>query len=203
MKFIYDDGGRSKYFKASGVGDCAVRAIAIATGIDYKEVYNDLKKLNGGKSCRNGTPKKVDKKYLTQLGWIWTPCMEIGSGCQTHLSSSELPSGTLIVAVSKHLTCVKDGVIYDTYDCSRGGDRCVYGYWRKPTQSEIKERKIMERAKDLEKQFKEKAKQEMKKVKDNYNKKIKDLEKQRDKKLKEITKKYASQLEQALLNMSN
>ena len=132
MKWIYDDGGRSKYFDAKNVGDCVVRAIAIGTGKDYKEVYNDLKKLNNGKSCRNGTPKNVDKKYLTQLGWVWHPMMTIGSGCTMHLNESELPNGTLIVAVSKHLTCVKNGVLYDTYDCSRDGTRCVYGYWTPP-----------------------------------------------------------------------
>ena len=134
MKYVYDDGGRSKYFQASNVGDCAVRAIAIATGKDYLDVYNDLKKLNNGKSCRNGTPKKVDKLYLKKLGWEWTPTMKIGSGCQTHLDDNELPMGTLIVQVSKHLVCVKDGVIYDTHDCSRGGTRCVYGYWSKPQE---------------------------------------------------------------------
>lgn len=138
MKFKYNDGGRSNYFKASNVGDCAVRAIAIATGIDYKQVYNDLKKLNGGKSCRNGTPKKIRRKYLTQLGWVWHPTMFIGQGCQVHLDKNELPSGTLIVSVSGHLTCVKDGVIYDTYDCSREGNRCVYGYYTLPTAEDIK-----------------------------------------------------------------
>ena len=144
MKFIYNDGGRSKYFKAANVGDCAVRAIAIATGIDYKQVYNDLKKLNGGKSCRNGTPKKVDKKYLTQLGWVWVPTMQIGQGCKVHLEADELPSGTLIVSVSGHLTCVKDGVLYDTYDCTRGGNRCVYGYWKAPTNEDVKAKQLKE-----------------------------------------------------------
>lgn len=131
MKFVYDDGGRSKYFKTENVGDCAVRAISIATGIDYMKVYNDLKELNGGKSCRNGTPKKVDKAYIRSLGWKWKPTMLIGKGCQVHLREDELPHGTLIVQVSKHLTCVIDGVIYDTFDCSRNGTRCVYGYWYK------------------------------------------------------------------------
>lgn len=134
MKFIYSDGGRSRYFKADNVGDCAVRAIANATGKDYKEVYDALKGLNNGKSCRNGTPKNVDKKYLQQLGWEWHATMGIGTGCQTHLNADELPNGTLIVSVSKHLTCVKDGVIYDTYDCSRGGERCVYGFWTPPKE---------------------------------------------------------------------
>ena len=133
MEFIYNDGGRSKYFKAKNVGDCAIRAIAIATDKDYKEVYNDLKKLNNGVSCRNGTPKKVDKKYLTQLGWVWHPTMLIGQGCKVHLDANELPQGTLIVNLSRHLTCVKDGIIYDTYNCSRGERRCVYGYWTKST----------------------------------------------------------------------
>lgn len=131
MKWIYNDGGRSKYFKATNVADCAVRSIAIATNKDYLEVYSALKELNKGKSCRNGTPKKVDKEYLTKLGWIWHPTMTIGSGCKVHLNENELPNGTLVVAVSKHLTCVKDGVIYDTFDPSKMGTRCVYGYWTK------------------------------------------------------------------------
>ena len=131
MDWIYSDGGRSQYFKAEHVRDCAIRAIANATGLDYKKVYNDLKKLNNGVSCRNGTPKKVDKKYLTQLGWTWHPTMKIGQGCKVHLATDELPNGNLIVQVSGHLTCVKDGIIYDTYDCSRDDNRCVYGYWTK------------------------------------------------------------------------
>jgi len=48
------------------------------------------------------------------------------------LKKDELPSGTLIVSCSKHITVVKDGVLHDTYDCSRRGTRCVYGYWTKP-----------------------------------------------------------------------
>jgi hypothetical protein len=131
MKFVYDDGGRSKYFKASNVSDCAIRAISIATQKDYKEVYNALKELNGGQSCRDGTPKKVDKKYMMSLGWKWTPCMTIGSGCKVHLAEEELPKGRLVVSVSGHLVAVIDGVIHDTYDCSREGSRCVYGYWTK------------------------------------------------------------------------
>jgi hypothetical protein len=128
MKFVYSDGGRSKYFKASNVGDCAIRAVCNATGKDYKEVYNEFKKLNNGQSCRNGTPKNVDKKYLKNIGWIWHPInRKNGESC--HLCSEDLPKGILVVQVSQHLTCVKDGVLYDTYDCSRGETRGVYGYW--------------------------------------------------------------------------
>jgi hypothetical protein len=57
--------------------------------------------------------------------------MGIGTGCQVHLREDELPKGNIIVNLSKHLSCVKDGVLHDTYDCTRNGNRCVYGYWVK------------------------------------------------------------------------
>lgn len=130
MKFIYSDGGRSKYFKGN-CGDCTIRAIANATGQDYLDVYNNINKL-AGISCRNGTPKQITRQYLRSIGWEWHPTMLIGQGCKTHLNANELPNNTiLIVSVSKHLTCVKYGTIYDTYDPSRGGNRCVYGYYIK------------------------------------------------------------------------
>lgn len=132
MKFIYNDGGRSKYYTAKNVGDCATRAIANATGLDYQLVYKALSKL-AGKPVRDGCPKRADKKLLTMLGWHWTATMTIGSGCKVHLREDELPNGTLVVAVSGHLTCVDNGTLIDTYDCSRGEERCVYGYWSKPS----------------------------------------------------------------------
>lgn len=140
MKFIHSDGGRNKYFKASNVGDCVCRAICNATGEDYKKIYdliNELsknertsKRKRGTSNARSGVYKSTEKKIIEDiLGWKWHSCMTIGSGCQVHLTDNELPNGNLIVRVSKHLTCVKNGILYDTYDCSRNGTRCVYGYW--------------------------------------------------------------------------
>lgn len=142
MKFIYSDGGRSNYFKGtSGVGDCAVRAICNATGKDYLEVYNAINEIAKGErhgsrkrgvsNARTGVYIGTMKKYLASIGWKWVATMQIGSGCQTHLDERELPNGTLILNVSRHFTCVKEGVIYDTFNPSRGGTRCVYGYWHK------------------------------------------------------------------------
>jgi len=67
--------------------------------------------------------------YLRGIGSRWIPTMHIGSGCKVHLREGELPAGRLIVALSKHLCAVIDGVIHDPHDCSRGGRQCVYGYW--------------------------------------------------------------------------
>ena len=141
MELVYSDGGRSKYFKGSA-GDCVCRAICNATGKDYKEIYdfiNELsqresvsKKKKSKSSARAGVYKETTKKIIEDyLGWKWHTCMTIGSGCKIHLTEEELPKGILIVRLSKHITCIKDGVLYDTYDCSRDGTRCVYGYWSK------------------------------------------------------------------------
>ena len=56
--------------------------------------------------------------------------MKIGSGCKVHLSDDELPPGRLVVMLSRHAAAVIDGVLHDTHDSSRGGSRCVYGYWK-------------------------------------------------------------------------
>ena len=128
MEYIYNDGGRSQYFKANGVGDCVCRAIAIATKKDYKEVYKTIKEVTK-ENPRNGLSNKATKKVMSHFGGVWTATMKIGSGCKVHLTENELPKGRLICNVSGHVTCVIDGVINDTYDCSRDGRRCVYGYW--------------------------------------------------------------------------
>lgn len=144
-QFVYNDGGRSAYYKGKG-GDCVTRAIAIVTGRDYKEVYDILAEGNSTqrKSKREGskagkrtalsginTKRKWFQDYMKSLGFTWIPTMQIGQGCKTHLRSDELPQGRIIVSVSKHYTAMIDGVINDTYDPSRNGNRCVYGYWIK------------------------------------------------------------------------
>jgi hypothetical protein len=144
MRYQYNDGGRAASGYKGDAGDCVCRAIAIVTGKPYEEVYGVLalgnqnqrstkrsRKSSGKRSARNGiyTKRFWFKNYMRGLGFRWVPCMTIGSGCQVHLRDGELPKGRLVVAVSKHYTAVIDGVIHDTHDPQRDGDRCVYGYW--------------------------------------------------------------------------
>lgn len=134
-----NDGGREAAGYKGQAGDCVTRAIAIATGKPYQEVYDALnglavnerkgKRKRGKSSARNGVYRATFAKYLLSLGWQWHPTMAIGSGCKVHLKSDELPQGNLIVSVSRHMVAVINGVIHDTHDPSRDGTRCVYGYW--------------------------------------------------------------------------
>lgn len=170
MRFTYNDGGRKAAGYKGSTGDCVVRAIAIATSLPYQEVYDGINAAGAGErrgrrkrgisSARTGVYKGAIRKYLAALGWTWTPTMHIGSGCTVHLADGELPSGRLIVSVSRHLTAVIDGVIHDTHDPNERGvtiypestppdvlpkkarrlsngrgwayepARCVYGYWK-------------------------------------------------------------------------
>jgi hypothetical protein len=139
----YDDGGRVAAGFRGHAGDCATRAIAIATGRPYREVYDELferaraaplpRKPSGRKrktaSPRHGVSKVVSREYLLDHGWYWTPTMGFGTGCRVHLRREELPAPRLIASCSRHLVAVIDGVIRDTYDPSRDGSRCVYGIW--------------------------------------------------------------------------
>ena len=148
LQLKFDDGGRAEAGYKGKAGDCVVRSVAIVTGFSYKKIYDDLYEANElfrttsktklakslkqkNDSPRTGTHRVVLKKYLQKLGWDWTPTMFVGQGCKVHLKKNELPSGTLIVSCSKHITVVKNGVLHDTYDCTRSGTRCVYGYWSK------------------------------------------------------------------------
>ena len=150
--FIQDDGGRAAAGFKGRAGDCVCRAIVIATGRPYAEVYTELSAREIGWAEKRmvkdpdglyrprADTKYTLRAYMENLGWKWTSTMKIGSGCAVHLRADELPSGRLIARVSKHWTAVIDGVIHDTYDPSRNGTRCVYGYFQpicKPV-SEIK-----------------------------------------------------------------
>jgi hypothetical protein len=148
VHFEYDDGGRKAAGFKGQAGDCVTRAIAIATQLPYMEVYNALaegnatqrlskrtrqsKNRTGVKTARDGifTKRKWFKDYMQTLGFVWTPTMQIGSGCQVHLREDELPkTGRLVLNLSRHCAAYVNGVLRDTYNDHRGGTRCVYGYW--------------------------------------------------------------------------
>lgn len=141
MEIVIDDGGRAAAGYKGDARDCVTRSIAIITGKPYQEVYDALnnlankertgKKKKGKSSARTGVYKGTIKKYLESIGYEFVPTMQIGSGCQVHMRKDELPTGRLIVSLSRHYTAVIDHVVHDTHDPTRGGTRCVYGYWKK------------------------------------------------------------------------
>lgn len=139
MKWVRHDGGRKEAGYMTSSGDCVTRAIAIASGLPYQTVLDGLahyaqfeRPRRGQKRSdgRRGVYRYTYQRYLLEdLGAEWVPTMGIGTGCTVHMREDELPMGRLVVSLSKHLAAVVDRVVYDIYDPTRNGTRCVYGYY--------------------------------------------------------------------------
>jgi hypothetical protein len=144
VRFVYDDGGRAAAGFKGRTGDCACRAIAIATGKSYREVHDGLNAfcalfgdqfgepqlLRGRQrqrrtSADSGVSEIIAQFYLGQLGWRWN------SMNKARLRRWDLPAGRLIVQVTQHLVAVIDHVVHDHGEHWRGR-RLVYGYFIKP-----------------------------------------------------------------------
>lgn len=147
MKWQFDDGGRAMAGYRGLAGDCATRAAAIVTGRSYQEVYDLIIELGSKERTsprrkhrshpRTGVHMPTMQKLMLGYGFLWVPAMGIGTGCTVHLADGELPDGVPIVCrLSKHYAAVVDGVIRDTYDPSRDGTRCVYGWWEPTVNAE-------------------------------------------------------------------
>lgn len=149
--FTKHDGGREAAGYVGTTGDCTTRALAIVLlhqgkfddkAEAYQYVYDEISRRNKAHwkrkrkpnrktapTARDYTYKKVGKQMMKDHGGVWTPTMEIGSGCQVHLRANELPDGVLVCSVSKHMCAVINHVVHDNHNPARGGTRCVYGYW--------------------------------------------------------------------------
>ena len=151
LGFRYTDGGR--WGRGQNKGDCVTRAISLATGRSYDEVYSELlRRMVWHRDNRRDALARVYQKRMKAMdpsngvnssiyrwlieekyGWIRVPLMAIGSGCRWHLNAHDMPTNKRFIArLSKHLCYVENGFILDTYDPSRGGTRCVYAIWRPP-----------------------------------------------------------------------
>jgi hypothetical protein len=128
MKFVFNDGGKA----ATGhreVNDCACRAIAIATGHPYHEIWDMFKTLLEAESVRprSGVNEIVQHKVMESLGWTWVEARK------AYLVEHDLPSGRLVVCIRGHSLAVIDRVIHDTFNPSfekTGMLPPIYGYYK-------------------------------------------------------------------------
>lgn len=98
------------------VGDCTVRAIALALNKEWDDIYLDLC-LQGYVSKDMPSSNEVWGEYLTKRGWTMhrlqdscPMCYTIEDFCKDH------PDGTYIVATGTHVVCVQNGNYQDTWD---------------------------------------------------------------------------------------
>ena len=84
MKFVFDDGGRAAADYKGTTGDCVTRAVAIATGLPYQEVYDAVnalatgertgKRTRGKSNARTGVRKPSIRKLNLTRSRCWVAC---------------------------------------------------------------------------------------------------------------------------------
>ena len=110
--------------------DCVIRALSTALNIPYNQVVMDMAELQ----CKTGfdpsTPNTYTK-YLEKHGSIKYPQLKHIDGTKYMVKEfvDLHPTGTYLLNLAHHLTTLRDGKIYDIWDCYRYG-KTVGNYWK-------------------------------------------------------------------------
>ena len=111
------------YYNANPLGrrvnDCTVRAISLATGATWDETYEKLSDFAQSQAIMPDEVLYIDQ-YLSRRYKKVCDCrgkLTIGEFAR------EFNQGTYLVTMSGHITCVINGLIWDTFDPS---DRFVW-----------------------------------------------------------------------------
>lgn len=110
--------------------DCAVRALTLATGIPYEQVFKELQEDNNKHARRkspiqrSGTYNQVSHNFLIRNGW--RRMKDIG---KVLLKKDQLPDCPCVVRVCGHMLYVENGRVWDTWDSRGDRSRRVKDIW--------------------------------------------------------------------------
>lgn len=98
------------------VGDCAVRAVSVALGVDWEQAY-DLITDAGYAMGDMPSSDSVWGAVLRQHGFYRSAIPNSCPDCYTAEDfARDNPRGTFVLGFGGHVAAVKDGVIYDSWD---------------------------------------------------------------------------------------
>ena len=134
---VYNDGGRAHFDVVRNtpfgyVGDCAVRAMAIAMERDYDSVWQPLNTAAleiDGKSVDNGTSYAVSEPYLSDAGWVKVTFIRYNDAA---IIANILQGERAILMQGEHWVASVDGKLHDTWNSGETRDDFdarVYGVW--------------------------------------------------------------------------
>lgn len=107
--------------------DCVVRAISFATGRSWEFVMTELTKY-GISLGMTFNDVGIYGRWLEKSGWkkYKQPRKPDNRKYTVKEFATKWPLNTYIIKVAGHLTVVKDGIIYDTWNCGR---KAVGNFW--------------------------------------------------------------------------
>lgn len=114
--------------KRKGIGDCTVRSLTKALDISWETAYIDLV-MQGYLLNDMPSSNEVMNSYLRSKGFSKHSIPDICPDCYSFEDfARDYPNGTYIVGTGKHVACIKDGILYDSWDSS---DCIPLYYYRK------------------------------------------------------------------------
>lgn len=100
------------------VGDCAVRAVSVALGIDWEAAFS-LLSVNAFQMGDMPSSDSVWGSVLRQHGFYRAAIPDTCPDCYTAEDfARDHPSGVYVLGFGGHVATVLDGVIYDSWDSS-------------------------------------------------------------------------------------
>lgn len=116
MRLLYKEHNANP--KGRKTSDCVIRALSTATGKAYADIYRELFEI----SLETGymlNEKRVEDKLLARYGFVKMKQPKHNDGTKYRIGGLPLLTNARVVVVrcAHHLTCVKDGVLIDTWDC--------------------------------------------------------------------------------------
>ena len=98
------------------VGDCVIRAIAVATGMPWLEVYDALYRV-GRERYDMMSANETWGYYLYRMGFQPFTLPDACPECITVREfARSFPEGSYIIGTGSHAVAVVDGDYYDTWD---------------------------------------------------------------------------------------
>lgn len=108
------------------VGDCAVRAVSIALGVDWETAYAMLVK-NAFQMADMPSSNAVIAATLRKHGFYRDV---IPNECADCYNAEDFvkdhPSGVYVLGFGNHVATVKDGIIWDAWDSSKEVPQYVF-----------------------------------------------------------------------------
>ena len=110
------------------VGDCAVRAVAKALGVDWETAFA-LIANNAFQMADMPSSNSVWGSVLRQNGFMRTGLPQTCPDCYTAEEfAAEHPKGIYVLGFGNHVATIIDGIIYDSWDSSK---EIPQYYWHK------------------------------------------------------------------------